>query len=400
LINTLRQKLVFTSLCLLVWLAFIGCTQRETSIGADAAGPPSEAQFDTVAVACTQDTVWHPKVSNGLGLSLQWGDAGNFHAVCLLRFLPASVLPDSFRVDSNRLRLRGTATLPEGTFAPGLATIWLITDAWSEDTVRVDNMPGYEALPLMENLPMNAEATDSFDVHLPDTLVERWAAGDTMNWGIWIEPQDTAEFLREFYSGESGIGLAPALFLYGAQYDTNDEGQWEESVLDTFVGPEDDAYLAWDRQPPLDGRMMLTQGLSQRLLLYFPVESVLPDYGVSVVHAEFSIWADNLTDANFGSVSLFKNGTLKTDAWRRDLDSTQTDQISIASYPFDANNEKVVFDVTAVVSDWVQNPETNTGLFVAASGEAQALGRRVFYNRLAQDITVVPELRIWYLAAY
>ncbi len=146
--------------------------------------------------------------------------------------------------------------------------------------------------------------------------------------------------------------------------------------------------------------MSVTQGLSQRLLLYFPVESVLPDYGVSVVHAEFSIWADNLTDANFGSVSLFKNGTLKTDAWRRDLDSTQTDQISIASYPFDANNEKVVFDVTAVVSDWVQNPETNTGLFVAASGEAQALGRRVFYNRLAQDITVVPELRIWYLAAY
>jgi hypothetical protein len=398
--DTLRKKSVFFLLSLFAWLVFVGCTQRETSIGSDAAGPPSEAEFDQVAVACTQDTVWHPKISNGLGLSLQWGDAGNFHAVCLLRFLPSSVLPDSFRLDSNRLVLRGAATLPEGTFPPGLATIWLITDPWSEDTVRLDNLPGYETFPLLENLPMSAEATDSFEVHLPDSLVEQWASDDTLNWGIWIEPQDTAEFLREFYSGEWGIGYAPALFLYGAQYDTNDEGQWEESGLDTFVSPEDDAYLVWDRQLPIDGRMMLTQGLSQRFLLYFSLESVFPDYGVSVVHAEFSLWADNVTDANFGSVSLFKHGTLKTDSWRRDLDSTETDQVSIASSPFDADNEVVVFDVTSVVSHWIQNPGTNTGFFVAASGETQALGRRVFYNRFAEDTTSVPELRIWYLTAY
>lgn len=406
-VQQLRNKFGFYSLCLLTCVLLVGCTQRETSIGVDAAGPGSETEFDDVRVLCTQDTVWHPKLSNGLGLSLQWGDGGNFHAVCLLRFLPSSVLPDSFRLDSNRLVLRGVATLPEGSFAPGLAGIRLITDPWAEDSVRVDNLPNYETYPILDmgNLPMSAEATDSFEVRLPDSLVAKWIEGDTLNWGISIEPgrtaipEDTVDFLREFYSGESGVSFAPTLFLYGARYDTNAEGDWEESVLDTFVRPHDDAYLAWDAQPPEAERIHLTQGLSQRMLFYFPLEDSLPDYGASVIHAEFSLWADNLTDANFGSVTLFKHGTLKTKSWMSDPDSTETDQIAITSSFFDADNEVVVFDVTSIVSDWVQNSETNNGFFVAASGEAQALGRRVFYNRLAQDTTVVPELRIWYATA-
>ena len=389
--KSIRNNLVAFVACLLA----MGCAQRETSTGSDATGLRSAVEDTTIRVTCAQDTTWRPRVSNGFGSSLQCGYAGNFEAVCLLRFEPSSVLPDSFRVDSNRLVLRGWATLPEGTFAPGLARIWLITDPWSEDTVRLDNMPGYEAHPLMEDLPMGAEATDSFDVHLPDSLVKRWASGDTLNWGIWIEPQDTGEFLREFYSGESGISFAPALFLYGVRYDTNAEGQWEETTLDTFATPDEDAYLAWDQQPPIEGRMAITQGVAQRLLLYFPLENALPAYRASIIHAELSLWTDNSINApNFGNVSLLKHGTLATKSWLTCPDSTVTDQISATSLSFDADG-KIVFDVTSIVSDWVQQPETNYGFFIVSSAEAQALGRRVFYNRLAANDSI-PELRIWY----
>ncbi|MFH1010798.1 MAG: DNRLRE domain-containing protein [bacterium] len=388
---------------ILACLFLVGCAQRETSIGIQATGPHSDVEFDAVPVTCAQDTVWRPPVSNGYGLSLQWGRAGNFGAVCLLRFEPSSVLPDSFRVDSNRLVLRGVATLPAGTEEQEYASIRLITDPWAEDSVRVDNMPSYEDYPfILDRLPMSAGATDSFEARLPDTLVAKWIEGDTLNWGIWIQqaqtpvPEDTARFLREFYSGESGIGYGPALYLYGVRYDTNDQGEWEESPLDTFVTPQDDAYLAWDWQPPIEGRMALTQGVSQRLLLYFPLEDALPQYGASVVHAELTLWTDNLSEANFGDITLLKHGTLKTKSWQTDPDSTVTDQISVISSAFDINNEKVVFDVTLLVSDWVQDPETNCGFFIVSSAEAQALGRRIFYNRLASDTTVVPELRIWY----
>ncbi|MBM3324942.1 MAG: DNRLRE domain-containing protein [Calditrichaeota bacterium] len=388
------------AICLvLVGLLLAGCAQRETSIGIEATGPHSNVEFDAVRVTCAQDTVYRPLVSNGYGLSLQCGSASGFRAVSLLRFEPSSVLPDSFRVDSNRLVLRGVATLPERAQGFICAAIRLVTDPWSEDSVRFDNLPSYETYPFIQRLiHLGSEPADSLQSRLPDSLVESWIQDDTLNWGIWIEdePTDCGSFLREFYSGESGIGYAPALYLYGGRYDTNDQGEWVESPLDTFVGARDDAYLAWDTQPPIEGRMALTQGVSQRLLLYFPLENALPSFGASVVHAELTLWADNLDEANFGSVTLLKHGTLKTKSWMTDPDSTVTDQISVTSSAFDVNNEKVVFDVTVLVSDWVQEPETNCGFFIASSAEAQALGRRIFYNRLASDTTVVPELRIWF----
>jgi len=399
----------FARHCLLAFLVACllaaGCAQRETSTGIDATGLQSGVESTRIRVTCAQDTTWHPRVSNGFGFSLQCGYAGNFQAICLLRFEPSSALPDSFRVDSNRLVLRGVATLPAGTEEQASASIRLITDPWSEDSVRVDNMPNYETYAELTQALMSSEATDSVEASLPDTLVAKWISGDTLNWGIWVEqirsaiPEDSG-FLREFYSGESGISFAPALFLYGVRYDTNAEGQWEESALDTFATPADDAYLAWDRQDSIPGRMMLTQGISKRLLLYFPLDSALHMYGASVIHAELSLWADNSIDApNFGNVSLFKHGTLKTRSWLEGPNLAVTDQISITSSVFDANNEKLVFDVTSLVSDWVQEPETNCGFFIISSAEAQALGRRVFYNRLANDTTFVhfvPELKIWY----
>jgi len=384
----------------LIGLALTGCAQRETSVGEDAAGLRTDVEFSETRILCAQDTVWHPKVSNGYSVSLHWGVANNFRAVLLLRFEPSSALPDSFRVDSNRLVLRGVTTAPDDNFPPEFAQIRLITDAWAEDSVRIDNLPNFETYPiLMDNLPMTAGETDSFEVHLPDTLVAKWIAGDTTNWGFLIEPQDTAEFMREFYSGESGLYYAPALYLYGVGYDTTDEGVWESSELDTFAQTVGDTYLAWNYQPPIEGRMMIMQGYAQRCLLYFALEDVLPDFGVSIVHSELILWADVLNEANFGSVTLLKHGTLLTDAWRTDLDSVQTDQIAITSTPFDAE-ERVIFDVTALISDWVQEPANNHGFFITSSGENQALGRRVLYNRLAEDTTFVPELRIWYATAH
>lgn len=396
----------FIVVCL-TGLALTGCAQRETSVGEDAAGLRTDVEFSEIRVLCAQDTVWHPKVSNGYSQSLQWGLAEDFYAVSLLRFEPSSALPDSFRVDSNRLVLRGVTTLPDESVPSILAKIRLITDAWSEDSVRIDNLPQFDSYPILMNyLTMTSGATDSFEVRLPDSLVAKWLEGDTLNWGITIEPEfmglypeDVSLFMREFYSGESGLYYAPALYLYGVGYDTTDEGVWESSELDTFAQPVGDTYLAWNYQPPIEGRMMIMQGYAQRCLLYFALEDVLPDFGVSIVHSELILWADVLNEANFGSVTLLKHGTLMTNAWRTDLDSVQTDQIAITSTPFDAE-ERVIFDVTALISDWVQEPGNNHGFFITSSGENQALGRRVLYNRLAEDTTFVPELRIWYATAH
>ncbi len=384
---------------LLASLLAMGCAQRETSTGSDAAGLHSDVESTRVRATCAQDTTWYPRVSNGYGLSLQLGRAGNFEAVCVLRFEPSSVLPDSFRIDSNRLVLRGVSTSPEGAQGRICISVRRITDPWSEDSVRLDNLPGYQTYPGagVGGVEVSPEPTDSLQARLPDSLVTTWAKGDTLNWGIWLESQltDCGDFLREFYSGESGLGYAPALYLYGTRYDSTDEGMWEESTLDTFATPADDAYLAWDTQPPIEGRTTLTQGISQRLLLYFPLESLVPAFGASVIHAELSLWTDNLSAANFGNVSLLKHGTLATKSWLTYPDSTVTDQISVTSSAFDADG-RIVFDVTSLVSDWVQQPETNCGFFIVSSAEAQALGRRVFYNRSADDTTVVPELQIWY----
>jgi hypothetical protein len=394
--------LAFPSLLLL----FSGCAQRETDIGSGAiTGQPSDSFLVATAVA-TVSADFQPRVTNGYGPSLVVGDALGLYAFFAVQFnLPAG-LPDSLQIDTVRLRLRLNHIWPSSGVSELRVLISEITVPWVEDSILAEQPAVRDSSRELESVRIGA--SDSlFYWNVPDTIWQKWLAGDSSSTGLLFEPLESGVFL-EFYSAEprgTDATLPPVVQIRGTRWNLVDS-VWQDTTLSSDLAAWEDAYVVLDGAPRRPERFFVTQGMPGRAALYFPPDSLLDSlssqFRIEVNRAELHLYADTL-DPNAVTYSgqniLFTHGLLRDAVWithPTERDSFRLGYESGTAGTWDATNTEYVLDVSGAVADWVANPAHNGGLQIIASDETSFLARQVFYSPLADDSTKHPKLIIWY----
>ena len=390
-----HRSSVWPLLFLSLWLVS-GCAQRETDIGIDAVNNTGNDVFTEISGTAALGISWNPKVTTGLGSSLQVGEAADFYSFFALRFNPAAALPESVRVDSMVLKLMRNRLWPEAN-APDLQVrIREIKEQWTQDSLLAGALPGRLSYPILDSLLIPVSQTN-FSYTVPESLWTHWVANDSSTWGLLFEPKSIGTLL-DFYSGNvTSDSLRASLEIYGVQWrDTNDV--WTDTTLFVRQSPQHDAFLATDSSADDSSRLVLSQGFPQRAALYFPLDSVTSVFHRSVAHAELYLFADTLHPANmlYSSVGLaYKEGTMLGSTWMTIPDSAKGNLVATASTTF-STLTMIKFDVSWIVSGWAANPVSNTGFQVLTSEESGHLTRQVFYNSdPSVPDSLRPRLKLW-----
>jgi hypothetical protein len=400
LLNLTRYVRLFVPALLLLAL---GCAQRDTNVGADAI-PVKPVEFEgQTFIAATNSAEWVPDFTNGSSAALQIGEAGFFKAVSALRFQPNDVLPDSFRLDTVRLRFRVDQVYPGRNTAPDLRMlIKQITDQWSEDSLLRGSLPNRDSYPVIDTLLMPMFAPPGADSpfvywYVPDSIFEQWKNPDSLNYGILLEAENP-EVMISIQSTEGADSFRTQLELIGEEF-PEDSGfvgsEWTESLLAI-----DDSYIAEDLSDSLSGRLRISQGTHRRALLYFPLDEFTANPYRSVVRAWIHFYADLNAPNSLtyeGQNFLYKDASLIDTLWFSDVDTTRQNFIALNSSNFESDNQEIRFDVTNSLFGMVGQPETNGGFSVQATLENDVLSRQFFHAHDSEVDSLRPRLEIWWV---
>ncbi|MFZ5434045.1 MAG: hypothetical protein ACOZB3_09760 [Calditrichota bacterium] len=404
------QRFIFLSGIII--LLFSGCTQRETDAGIQAITGLPDDQFAVVSGTPTVSASWIPEYTNGASQSLQVGNANGLYAYTAVRFNVASILPDSFTLDSfpsMQVRFQRNRVWPADANTDLRLVMREITESWTEADLIPGSLPDYENYPIIDSgLTINAvDSTVKFTI--PRDLWTRWIEEDTTTYGLLFEPRWEGLML-EWYSSEfistTYPDYPPTLLFNNFQVWRSTDSAWVDSTFS--VAAAHDAFLVKDGAPHDPGRIYVSQGLPGRAVLYFPVDTLYAQFSRSVVRAELQIFADSLNPATFQFVAgqniLFKDGSILDTSWIAKRDSTgflAADDIeswyeNSSSGMWDNTNRKFVLDVTGIVKDWVADPSSNAGVQILTSGASSYLNRNVFHSGLSDSVSLRPRLYIWY----
>ncbi|MDD5087835.1 MAG: hypothetical protein PHI18_03430 [bacterium] len=404
---TFRQEFLLISALLLA----VGCTQRESDVGIQAiTGLPADG-FSMVSGTATNSAHWNPQFTNGYGTSLHAGDAKGLFAYTAIRFNVPESVPDSFRVDTLQeiqIRLTRNRIWPEQT--PGNLRIVLreITESWDEANLLPDSLPGREGYPALDSGAVFSATDTLYFLTIPLDLWARWAAGDSTTFGLVLEPRFEGYMVEWFSSEYQNVAYPnypPALLVPGQVW-LADSGEWVDSTL--VIGATDDAFLTKDAAPRRPERMFAGQGNAERIALFFPVDSLSSDFRRVIARAELHLFADPDDPAALqfvtGQSFLLKDGFLNDSSWTSASDSAgfwdpsifETGYESTTAGTWDSTGTEFILNITGLMSEWVGNPVTNSGMQVIPTSESSYLSRIVFHSHLSETIEKRPRLHIWY----
>lgn len=401
-----------------------GCAQRDSGVGIDAITGVPQQDFIAISGTATTSAEWISEVSNGRGNSLQVGDASHFRALSALRWDPAAALPDSYEVESVKIKLTTSRIWPSTSdttiYVPDLRMIVReIPEEWYEDELIPGSLADYESFEIIDTILVEAESDDSLFYDLPFDLWQKWVDEslaqddeDTVStltsWGLLFEPENTGVIV-EFLSSEGGSlgddeygSTAPVLRMEGTRWDLEDT-VYVSSDLFLEQLPGNDGYLTEDSAEPQPGRMIVSAGYPQREVVYFPLDSLAQRTELLIARAEFRVYADPddpLTMIYPNTGINFKTGSLTNNDWVNEPDSIESVTLRFVgtdAVALDADGILLKFDVTGIVSGWMADPTANGGLQVQSSGENQFLSRQIFHNHETEDETKRPQLFIWYV---
>jgi hypothetical protein len=405
-INHLTTPLLFYRfsiiLAILSLLLLGSCTQRETDIGANAIVSLPADSFKITSDTASYSTDWIPHYTNGLGASLEVGDAKGLFAYTVVRFDVFSGIPDSIIVDSLVVHLYRNRVWP-GPGLPGTQVrVREIPDSatWTENDLIPGKFAGREQFPVLDSLALGETDTVlTYQIRDPQSVWQRWRADTSM--GLIIEPRFGGGFI-EFYSREAASAYVPYLFIHGRALRTSDTTWVDSSFVSQASG---DGYLVLDSTAHSPGRFFIAQGHAVRGALYFSMDSTLiGNFRRSVNRAELRIYADTTDAAEIRfstSNMLIKHGLLSDSTWISHAD-TLLSSLVVGSESsnlgiWDSTSTEVRIDVSGAVANWVANPSQNGGLQVIAYNElGTLLSREVFFGPQADDPTKRPRLYIWF----
>lgn len=399
----LKQK----TLPVLIWLLVLfagGCAQRESDVG-DAAIPviPGGTEGRTEIYA-TRSAEWDTDFSTGRGQYLQIGQAAGYTAVSALRFEPSSILPDSYAIDTARIRFRVDRVFPNPEEAPDLRMlIRKITEPWDEDSLVEGVLPNRASYPVIDTLLLPTDAsTDTANIPtaywmVPDSVLNQWITDDSTNYGILLEPENSGMIVG-VQSAEGATNYAVQLELLGTQFPESLDyaaTDWGDTLF-----AMDDAYQAVDSSVAIPGRLRVAQGAYRRALMYFPLDGVAANPLRTVVRAWLHVFVDPQAANSLtytGSNFVYKDGTLQDTLWFADPDSAKLDLIASSSTVFEADNIELAFEVTNSLAGMVGQPWSNSGFAIEATQESDVLSRQYFYAHDSEVDSLRPRLEIWWV---
>ncbi|MBU1638719.1 DNRLRE domain-containing protein [bacterium] len=421
--STIPPKLI-QIIALSLILLVSGCAQRDSGVGINAITGVPEQDFITISGTATASAEWIPELSNGRGNSLQVGDASDFRSFSVLRWDPAAALPDSYVVESVRIKLTTGRIWPSTSdstiYVPDLRMIVReIPVEWDEDDLIPGTLADFESFEILDTILIDSDPDDSVFYDLPFELWQKWVdeslaqdAEDTVStltsYGLLFEPANEG-VLVEFLSSEGGSlgddetgSTAPVLRMEGTRWDLDDT-VYVSSALFLEQLPDHDGYLTSSSAEPQPGRMIVSAGYPQRELVYFPLDSLAEFTERLIARAEFRVFADPddpLTMVYPNTGLNFKTGSLTNSDWVNEPDSVASVTLRFVgtdAVALDADAVLLKFDVTGIVSGWMADPAANGGLQIQTSGENQFLSRQIFHNHETEDESKRPQLFIWYV---
>ncbi len=392
---------------LLVLFVLGGCLQRETDIGTGAiTGQPTEA-FVIDSLTATAGTTFYPLFTNGVGTSLEVGQAQGLFAFFAIRFDLVADFPDSVRPDSMYIRfhLNLDRVWPDRGAGPLEVRVREIRKKWSELSFVPDSnvtMADRENWPVIDSVLIPTTA-DSFAYQVPETLWNRWLAGDTATWGLLFEPRNSGVVVQ-FRSAENIVTgfpeYPPKLVVKGTAWNGGETAGHDTTITRAATH---DAYIALNTATLDSTRLYLSQGLDGRAALYFPMQRVTEDYSRAVARAELHLFADTLNPLvmHFPAQTVgFFTGELLSDVWQADPDTLASKQILGFEYTdfgaWNSTTTEYIFDVTRFAARWVALPDTNSGIEILTSEEQTYLAREVFHSPQSEDTNKRPKLYIWF----
>ncbi|NUO18317.1 hypothetical protein HUU59_02585 [bacterium] len=381
------------------------CAQRETDVGVNAIPvAPDESEGKTF-VGATRSAEWDLDLSPGRGAVLQVGEAQGFKVVSAVRFELAAILPDSFVIDTARIRFRVDQVYPGRGNAPDLRMlIKSVAEDWTEDQLKEDTLPNRSEYSVIDTIllttaPLGAGDTLPPAVYwtVPDSILNAWITEDTLNHGILLEAENP-NVIVGIQSEEGAEAYRIQLELVGSQFP--EDSNFAETPWSQIVLPADDGYLATDLSDSLSGRLRVSQGSYRRALLYFPLDSMTVNPLRTVVRAWVHFYADLNAPNSLvyqGSNFLYKDASLIDTAWFAVPDSATQNFIALNSTAFQSDNRKISFEVTNSLVGMVGNPSTNGGFSIQASLESDILSRQYFHGHNSEVDSLRPQLEIWWV---
>lgn len=387
-------------LVLMALFVLSGCAQRETDVGSSAIPVSPGGTEGRTIVSATRSGEWDVNLSAGRGATLQIGEVADFKVVSALRFEPNEILPDSFTIDTARIKFRVDRVYPGRGNAPDLRMlIKQVTDSWSEDSLREGALANRASYPVIDTLLLPTNVNDTLPIYwqVPDSIWATWLLDDSLNFGLLLEAENPGVMVG-VQTSEGATDFTVQLEMNGTQF-PEDSGFAANAWSDTLL-PIDDGYLAVDSSESRVGRLRVSQGSYRRALLYFPLDSVTVNPLRTVVRAWIHFYADldapnsiTYTGSNF----LYKDASLVDTTWFQLPDSTKQNFIALSSTAFNADNREISFDVTNSLAGMVGRPETNGGFSIQASLESDVVSRQFFHSFDSEVDSLRPRLEIWWI---
>lgn len=399
LLHSFRLKHI--ALALLALLGLIGCAQRESDVGGSAIPLEPSGHEGQSSIVATRSVEWDRDLSTGGGQTLQIGATKEFRAVSALRFEPNNVLPDSFELDSARVRLRVDRIYPGRGESPDLRmVIKEIPVAWSEDSLRDGTFAGSDTFRVIDTLliPTATGAEERLYWNVPDSIWDTWLVEDSLNHGVLFEAANSGVMVG-FQTTEGADSFAVWLEIGGTEF--VEDSSFAPSAWSDTIYATDDGYVAHDSSEAVAGRLRISQGSFRRALLYFPLDTITADPLRTVVKAWIHFYADPSISSSLvyeGQNLPYKDATMIDTLWFAEIDSAQQNFIATASSTFGTDNIEIKFDVTNTLVGLVGNPETNGGFSIQATFESDAVSRQFFHAHDSEVDSLRPRLEVWWVA--
>jgi len=309
------------------------------------------------------------------------GQTGGIKATLLIKFDPPdSILQELVDSDSVSFMLSAEEGGPETVVGPVPYAIRLLTAAWSETTLTLNEVPA-PGVEMGAGRMYNDNIPYKDLVHLPSTLIRDWRDDPEDNFGVMLIPTDTLSVL--YIDTEESGSDEPRLFLTTSATDSLGRTRYRKTSLlpvdDTFIAEavsdgifED--YVPGDYGYP--GRIILGNGVVQRGLLRFDtsVLETIPQ-GATINRATLYLFTDpsrsKIANPGFG-LEMY---SLSDPAWEGDFSSIDGENgegpgaIESLFDTEDALLDSITVNVRVPFQEWVSEPESIFGFALKTTRE-------------------------------
>lgn len=380
---------------LLVAAFLLGCGQDPTSVGTRLIPAAEKFSAHDTSIHSVSDTTYLVAPANGNGASVLAGRSSGVEARALLRFV--SAIPESLttvKVDSAVMTL--TVNYSWNMVVPsGLFEILEVTTPWSGSTVTADSLRYLNFVPTKSSLIGGNDTISigkTMAVLFDTSVVRKWI-------DISVDSTKPRFFSAAIMpimpkSGQGDVGIwgfspfgtasPPSLKIY---YTKNGV----QNLTELSTG--EDTFLATRAPFQRSGFIETQGGVSVRSKINFDLRSVSGSTNKAIVnHADMELTLNN-------AQSVVGIGSPDSVLALAGADGVKPDSVSLAYYSFgyrkdpsQPTNSVYIFNVTAMVQQWIGSPTTNFGVVLHSATDASSVDNLKFYS--SNDSAKGPKLVI------